>query len=89
VSPIETLVSRILAGVLADGTEVDNPTTHFADLGLDSLTGLRFARRLGDALGSDIEPEWLYDYPSVQALSAHLSALGFSGASAVDSAEPA
>lgn len=84
-SPIETLACGILADVLSGsvgGVGVINADAHFSELGLDSLSGLRFARKLGDALGVDVEAECLYDYPSIAALSRHLESLGVAGASA-------
>ena len=46
--------------------------TGFAELGLDSLTGLRFLRKAQDALGVDIDLEWLFDHPSVAELARFL-----------------
>lgn len=45
----------------------------FADLGMDSMTGLRFCRKIEDALGHDIDPVWLYDQPSIRLLAQFLS----------------
>lgn len=82
-SPIEVLACRILADVLSDGTGVAGEIdahSHFSELGVDSLTGLRFAKKLGDALDMDVEAEWLYDYPSIAELSRYLESTGANGA---------
>ncbi len=50
--------------------------TGFAELGLDSIAGLRFARKAQDALGMHIELEWLFDYPSVAELARFLETRG-------------
>jgi acyl carrier protein len=47
-------------------------TTSFADLGMDSLVGLRFSRKIQDLLGVEIELEWLFDYPTIRQLSEFL-----------------
>lgn len=46
--------------------------TGFSELGMDSLTGLRFLRKAQDALGIEIELEWLFDHPSVAELARFL-----------------
>ena len=48
------------------------PTQSFAEIGVDSLIGLRFARQLQDEFGLELELEWLYDNPSVRELSAFI-----------------
>lgn len=46
--------------------------TGFAELGMDSLVGLRFLRKAQDALGVEIDLEWLFDHPSVAELARFL-----------------
>ena len=61
-------VKNALAEVLErDAGELSLSAT-FADQGLDSLLGLRFAGKLGDVLGVEVELEWLMDYPSIAQL---------------------
>lgn len=45
------------------------PTQSFAEIGVDSLIGLRFAREIQDEFGFELELEWLYDNPSIRELS--------------------
>ena len=40
----------------------------FAELGVDSLIGLRFARRIADQLGVEFDLEWLYEHPNIREL---------------------
>ena len=40
--------------------------------GVDSLVGLRFARKVEDLLGAPVDLEWIYDYPTIAALAAYL-----------------
>lgn len=40
--------------------------------GVDSLLGLRFARKVEDLIGAPVDLEWIYDYPTIAALAAHL-----------------
>jgi acyl carrier protein len=46
---------------------------NFAELGMDSLVALRFARKVKDLTGIEIELESLFDYPSVAELSTFLA----------------
>ena len=41
--------------------------------GVDSLIGLRFARKVEDLTGAPVDLEWIYDYPTLAALAAHLA----------------
>jgi acyl carrier protein len=66
-------VLRILAEVLGVQEREIYPTATFSEMGMDSLLGLRFARKLQDALGMEVEPEWLFDYPTVEQLSRRLN----------------
>jgi acyl carrier protein len=67
--------SRLLQA-LADLLEVDvqqvSPTMHFGELGLDSLLGLRFARKIGELTNVEADLEWIFDYPTVRELSGFL-----------------
>lgn len=68
----EETLQQILREMLDVGEGEVTATSSFFELGLDSLLGLRFARRLQDAFGIEIEPEWLFDYPSVDQLARFL-----------------
>lgn len=49
-------------------------TQSFADLGVDSLVGLRLTRKLQDFLETEVELEWIFDNPSIYELSRFLDA---------------
>jgi hypothetical protein len=67
---------QFLRSALAQLLEVDqhelSPTTPFAELGLDSLLGLRFTREIQDHLQAEVELEWLFDNPSIRELAGFL-----------------
>ncbi|WP_457319796.1 acyl carrier protein [Stenotrophomonas sp. P5_B8] len=64
-----------LRDTLGDGTELDAQTC-FAEVGLDSLSGLRFLRKAQDAIGVEIDFEWLFDHPSIAELALFLRTQG-------------
>lgn len=76
------ILSRLLDTPL-ESLSADQP---FADQGLDSLTGLRFARAVQDATGIEFDPEWLYDYPSVAELDRFLQGRGAQSGTAASAA---
>lgn len=65
-----------LRDVLAELMEVDvsqiSAEQPFSEQGVDSLIGLRLTRKLEDQLGVEVELEWLFDHPSIQALARFL-----------------
>jgi acyl carrier protein len=61
----EETLQRVLRELPGLAGETVCVTSHFSELGMDSLLGLRFARKLQDVFGVEIEPEWLFDHPSV------------------------
>jgi len=71
-----TEFERFLRDALAVLLEIDaeqvSMSTPFAELGLDSLLGLRFARAIEDRIGSEVEFEWVFDYPTVHELAGFL-----------------
>lgn len=66
----------LLRSTIAQALGVDpgqvSTSRDFFEQGIDSLTGLRICRSLADALGRDVELEWVFDYPTVELLAAHL-----------------
>lgn len=68
----ETILREALADVLQIDAEQVSLTLTFSEQGVDSLTGLRFGRKVQDALELEIDPEWLLDYPSIRQLSEFL-----------------
>lgn len=67
---------QFLRGALAELLQIDqhelSPTTPFAELGMDSLLGLRFTREIQDHLQAEVELEWLFDNPSIRELAEFL-----------------
>lgn len=65
-----------LRGALSELLEVDaaqvSVTDSFAEQGIDSLAGLRMTRKLEDALGVEVELEWLFDHPNIRELAGFL-----------------
>lgn len=64
-----------LAALLDIAPEHLSTTTPFDELGVDSLIGLRFARKLEDISGVEVDFEWLYDYPTLAQLARFLESL--------------
>jgi len=60
---------RFLRSALAELMEVDehvlSPTMSFAEMGVDSLIGLRFSREIQEHVQAEIELEWLFDHPTL------------------------
>ena len=54
--------------------EID-PNAKFARLGLDSATIINLIIAAEEWLGIEVDPDSVYEYPSVNALSEHLAAL--------------
>lgn len=69
----ERLLQLLREAMKGEATQVTS-MTGFAELGLDSLAGLRFVRKAQDSLGMDIELEWLFDHPNVAELAKFLDA---------------
>jgi hypothetical protein len=73
-----TMSSRVpalqhaLAEVLEIAPATVSRTAPFAEQGVDSLLGLRFVRGVQDLVGAEIDPEWLFDHPTIEQLSAFL-----------------
>lgn len=72
---MNTLERRLrdeLAALLEVGADTLSLTAPFDELGVDSLIGLRFARKLEDATGVAVDLEYLFDYPTLAQLAAFL-----------------
>jgi acyl carrier protein len=68
---LEAIIATTLAEILE--CEVMPPiTASFDSLGLDSLLGMRFAGKLADRFGMEVELEWLYDFPTIEQLASFL-----------------
>ena len=69
---LETRLRQALADLLEVDVHQISPTMSFDDLGLDSLLGLRFARKVGEVIDVETDLEWIFDYPTVRELSGFL-----------------
>lgn len=69
---IETRLQQALADLLDVDVKQISPTMNFGDMGLDSLLGLRFARKIGELTNVETDLEWIFDYPTVRELSGFL-----------------
>jgi len=71
-----TKLEQTLTNKLADLLEVDSGQiglhVTFADLGVDSIVGLRFMRTIQELVGGDVELECIFDYPTISELSRYL-----------------
>jgi acyl carrier protein len=70
------ILDQSLRTALASVMEVDEKnlslTADLSEQGVDSLIGLRFAREIEELTGLEVQLEWLFDYPTIQQLSAFL-----------------
>ena len=69
---LESLLQQCLAEILETDPANVAVATPLAELGVDSLLALRFAGKAAERLGCTLEPEWLYDYPSITQLAQFL-----------------
>lgn len=69
---IETRLRQALAELLEIDVQQISPTMSFDDLGLDSLLGLRFSRKVSELIDAETDLEWIFDYPTVRELSGFL-----------------
>jgi acyl carrier protein len=68
-----------IATMLGGRTADIDPNASFARLGLDSATMINLIIAAEEWLGIEIEPDTVYEYRSVNALSEHLAALSDRG----------
>ena len=71
----EPRLLELLAQVMGTDPNSVSATVDLADQGVDSLTGLRFARKIEDLTGSEVKLEWLFDNPTLEQLAAFLESL--------------
>lgn len=75
-SEVQTwLSSRIVSyGKRADlGFDAD---MDFSEIGLDSVYALTLCGDIEDQYGLEVDPEIMWDYPTIRSLAAHLTELG-------------
>lgn len=70
---ITTWMVQALARTLHTPASAIDPTKPFATLGVDSLAATRLAGSLQEWLGRSVSPTLVYDYPTIDALAAHLA----------------
>ncbi|MEU4462103.1 type I polyketide synthase, partial [Nocardia fluminea] len=63
-------VAAVLGHRDLDTIDIDQ---NFRDLGFDSLTAVEFRNRLSGEIGSRLAPTLVFDYPTIETLSTHLS----------------
>jgi acyl carrier protein len=61
--------ARVL--VLED-TDLPDARRPLNELGFDSLTGVEFCNRISQAIGQQLNPALLFDYPTLESLAGHL-----------------
>ncbi|MBV9227315.1 MAG: polyketide synthase dehydratase domain-containing protein, partial [Acidobacteriaceae bacterium] len=66
---------RELASVLYTDEQQIDISRSFIDLGVDSILGIEFVRKLSTELGCTVKTADLYDYPNIEALAKYLKAL--------------
>lgn len=79
-----TLLEQQLTEILAKLIDVEPgllaPTANLGEQGVDSLIGLRFARKIEELSGAPVELEWLFDHPTIRELAGFLEQRGAAGA---------
>lgn len=74
--PSESAIKHTLQKLLATELHLDineiNDTTQFVDLGLDSITGVSWVRKINNAFGTAIEATKVYNFPTIADMSAHV-----------------
>ncbi len=86
---IEDVLRRRLVAILQVGERELTANRSFADLGLDSLSGLKFVDAINQDLGLNLGTEVIYDHPTLPALARHLtSEYGSAAAPAAPASEP-
>ena len=74
-SEIQDWIVSYIAELLEVEPELVDPTISFDRYGLDSSAAYALTGDLEDWLGQEIDPTAIYDYPTVEALSEHLSSV--------------
>ena len=62
----------ILAAVIEVEPQQLSTTKTFGEQGVDSLIGLRFARKIEELTGNEVDLEWLFDHPTIEQLAVFL-----------------
>ena len=75
ISEIQDWIVSYIANLLEVEPELVDPTIPFDRYGLDSSAAYALTGDLEDWIGREIDPTAIYDYPTVEALSEHLSSM--------------
>ena len=75
IAEIKAWIVSYVAELLEVKTEAVDVTISFDRYGLDSSAAFALTGELEDWLGCEIDPTDIYDYPTIEALSEHLSRL--------------
>lgn len=70
----ETLLSTALADLMKVSPDQLSVTMTFDEIGVDSLVGLRFIKKIRNVTGIQIEQQEIFDHPSMRALAQLLDA---------------
>lgn len=73
VEDIQTWIVAYVAELLEVEPELVDPTVSFDRYGMDSSAAFALTGDLEEWLGCEIDPTDIYDYPTIEALSEHLS----------------
>ncbi len=74
IAGVETLVRKLVAAGLDLAPDAIDPETPFGDLGVDSIVAPQIAEDINKAAGISLRSTDLYNFATVRALSAHISA---------------
>jgi aryl carrier-like protein len=69
---LENYIRDALASLMEMPAHAISVTEDLNEQGVDSLVGLRLARKIEEHTGAAIELEWLYDYPTIAGLAGFL-----------------
>ncbi len=69
---VQAILRASLASALHLGEHEIDPDTQFVDLGLDSISGVTWVRRINQHYGTSIEATRVYRYPTLARLSRHV-----------------
>ena len=68
----ELELRNALASTMQVDPETLSMTAEFSQQGVDSLIALRFIRRIEDMIGTEVDLEWAFDYPTLRDLARFL-----------------
>lgn len=78
-------VAALAASLLSGGTATLSPDRPLQESGLDSLLSVELRNRLGTLVGASLPATLLFNYPTINALAAHLLALVMGDATMAES----